>query len=189
MPKRWIRPLVSRAQTLLDHPLLERFAPYLQHPQLWHINRRSVPGAIAIGLFAGLIPGPFQMPTALFLALLCKKNLPLALVVTLYTNPLTWPFLLSLAYALGRTLGFGNGPPPQSPPSGGETLWETLFSWFSQLGTATLMGLPILALTLALCGYLLTHLLWRIALWQRLRRRSSRRSSVGDSAHGRTSLP
>ena len=32
-------------------------ARWLQHPNLWYLNRRSVPGALAIGLFAGLIRG------------------------------------------------------------------------------------------------------------------------------------
>jgi len=68
------------------------FAPFantLLHPRLWHLNRRSAAGAVAAGLFCGLIPGPFQMLGAAICAVIFRVNLPLALFCTLYTNPFT----------------------------------------------------------------------------------------------------
>ena len=61
-------------------------------------------GAVAIGLFAGLVPGPLQMLTALLLAVPLKKNVPVALIVTFYTNPFTIVPLYLLAYAYGHFL-------------------------------------------------------------------------------------
>jgi uncharacterized protein (DUF2062 family) len=78
------------------------FGSLLNHPNLWCFNRVSVPGAVAIGLFAGLVPGPLQMLTALLIAIPLKKNLPVALLMTLYTNPLTIVPLYVLAYGLWR---------------------------------------------------------------------------------------
>ncbi|MGC2458555.1 MAG: DUF2062 domain-containing protein [Gallionellaceae bacterium] len=37
------------------------FGAWLHHPNLWNLHRRSVAGGVAIGMFAGLIPGPLQM--------------------------------------------------------------------------------------------------------------------------------
>src|SRR5258707_7217360 len=56
------------ADAVRSHRLVTMFGGWLQHPNLWHFNRRSIPGALAIGLFAGLVPGPLQMLTALLLA-------------------------------------------------------------------------------------------------------------------------
>ncbi len=82
---------------------LERW-PWLNHPNLWHLNRDSVAGGFAIGLFSGLVPGPLQMLVAALLAIPLKKNLPVALVTTLYTNPFTIAPLYLLAYGYGRLL-------------------------------------------------------------------------------------
>ena len=56
-------------EAILAKPWCAPFRPWLGHPSLWHLNRRSIPGAVAIGLFCGLIPGPFQMLSALILAI------------------------------------------------------------------------------------------------------------------------
>ena len=96
--------------------MVARFGGWLHHPNLWHLNRRSVPGAVAIGLFCGLIPGPLQMIGALLLAIPLRKNLPVALLLTLYTNPLTIVPLYVLAYGYGQfLLGATNGAMPIEP--------------------------------------------------------------------------
>ena len=76
---------------------LRPFRNSLLHPRLWHLNRHSAAGAVAAGMFCGLIPGPLQMIGAAICALIFRVNLPLAMFVTLYTNPFTivpstfWP--------------------------------------------------------------------------------------------------
>ena len=81
---------------------LRPFRNSLLHPRLWHLNRHSAAGAVAVGLFCGLIPGPLQMIGAAICALVFRVNLPLALLVTLYTNPFTIVPLYVLAYQIGR---------------------------------------------------------------------------------------
>jgi uncharacterized protein (DUF2062 family) len=58
---------------------------------LWHLHRRSVAGGFAVGMFAGLVPGsnPVQFAVAALMAIGFKVNLPIAVIVTLYSNPLT----------------------------------------------------------------------------------------------------
>ena len=81
---------------------LRPFRNSLLHPRLWHLNRHSAAGAVAAGMFCGLIPGPLQMIGAAICALVFRVNLPLALLTTLYTNPFTIVPLYVLAYQIGR---------------------------------------------------------------------------------------
>ena len=55
---------------------LRPFRNSLLHPRLWHLNRHSAAGAVAAGLFCGLIPGPLQMIGAAICALVFRVNLP-----------------------------------------------------------------------------------------------------------------
>lgn len=157
---------------------LAPFGSTLFHPRLWHLNRHSAAGAIAIGLFCGLIPGPFQMLGAALACMALRGNLPLALFTTLYTNPFTIVPLYILAFSIGeRLLGAGQGgftPPPEW--TGGDLLhWISTFgAWMSDLGRPLALGLVVLASGLAVAGYLLTRLAWRAYLihhWHQRRRR------------------
>src|SRR4030095_9607182 len=83
-------------------------------------HRRSVAGAVAVGLFAGLIPGsnPVQFTAAALLAIWFRVNLPISVLVTLYSNPFTVVPLYLIAYGLGHLVlmqsGSGALPPPLS---------------------------------------------------------------------------
>ena len=102
MPRKFLRKYLPDADTVRSNRMVAPFASWLHHPNLWHLNRKSVPGAVAIGLACGLIPGPLQMLGALLLAIPLKKNLPVALLLTLYTNPFTIVPLYVLAYGYGQ---------------------------------------------------------------------------------------
>lgn len=154
--------------------------PWLRHPNLWHLNRRSVPGAVAIGLFAGLVPGPLQMLTALLIAIPCRKNIPVAMIVTLYTNPLTIVPIYFIAYAYGRLLLPGEQGPFIAPF---ETDWgdiggslRALGEWMMALGKPLGVGLIALGLTLAVIGYAVTRLGWRALVVAQWRARARRRA-------------
>jgi uncharacterized protein (DUF2062 family) len=156
------------------------FARWLRHPNLWHLNRRSVPGAVAIGLFAGLIPGPLQMLAALALAVPLRKNLPVALLATFYTNPFTIVPLYLLAYQLGAfLLGTGEraGPLPTWEMNWGD--WaaslEALLHWVATLGKPLAVGLVALALLFACAGYFTTRIGWRVYVLLAWRARKKRR--------------
>lgn len=173
-----MRPFFKRhlpdREIILRNRFLAPFANTLLHPRLWHLNRRSAAGAVAVGLFCGLIPGPLQMLGAAICAVIFRINLPLALAVTLYTNPLTIVPLYVLAYEYGKwVLTAKNGgfaPPPEM--SADLFAWTTaLIDWMAGLGTPLALGLLLLASTLALLGYGLTRLVWRCYLTRAWRRR------------------
>ena len=154
------------------------FRPWLGHPNLWHLNRRSVSGAVAIGLFCGLIPGPLQMLGALLLAIPLRKNVPVALVTTLYTNPFTIVPLYVLAYAYGQLLIPGERAALVAPfemdwSNIGESL-RGLWHWMLSLGRPLALGLVALASTLALLGYVIVQIAWRahvVSAWRARRHR------------------
>lgn len=164
--------------------MVAAFGPRLQHSNLWHLNRKSVSGAVAIGLFAGLVPGPFQMLAALLLAIPMRRNLPVALLTTVYTNPLTIVPLYVLAYQYGKLLLGHEGAYVQIAPF--EFDWahlidssSALLHWTLALGKPLAVGLPALAVTLAALGYCVVNLAWRgyvLFAWRsrRMRRSQSR---------------
>jgi|GEM_PF-4096383 len=61
MPRKFFRNYLPTHDTVLRNRWIGQFGDLLKHPNLWHLNRRSVSGGFAAGLFAGLIPGPLQM--------------------------------------------------------------------------------------------------------------------------------
>lgn len=153
----------------------------LLHPALWHLNRRSAAGAVAVGLFCGLIPGPFQVLGSAILCLVFHANLPLAIVVTFYTNPLTIVPLYLVAFQLGKW-ALGNDSVFIAPPAFDWHALSTSMShyveWAIGLGKPLALGLPILATALAITGYALVALAWRWHLVNEIRRRTAHRSTV-----------
>ena len=172
-----LRRLLPDHQAIHSNRWLAPFADTLLHPRLWHLNRRSAAGAVAVGLFCGLIPGPFQMFGAAVAALIFRVNLPLALITTFYTNPLTIVPLYVVAFALGKlALGrIGNDaeftPPPEYGASGLQAWIGGLIDWMIGLGMPLALGLILLAALLALAGYAAMRILWRIYLVRSWRRR------------------
>ena len=167
MPRKFLRKYLPDVDSVRSSRLVAPFGGWLHHPNLWCLNRRSVPGAVAIGLFCGLIPGPLQMLAALLLAIPLRKNIPLALLVTLYTNPLTIVPLYLLAYGYGQVLlGMTQqGALPMEP-----FLWDwsnlggslrEFGAWTMALGKPLALGLVALAATLATVGYFVMELAWR----------------------------
>ena len=61
MPRKFFRKYLPSHEAVRQNRYIARFGTLLHHPNLWHLNRHSVAGGVAIGMFAGLVPGPFQM--------------------------------------------------------------------------------------------------------------------------------
>jgi len=166
-------------RSVSENRWLRPFASTLLHPRLWHLNRHSAAGAVATGLFCGLIPGPLQMLGAAVCAVVFRVNLPLALVVTLYTNPFTIVPLYLLAYQIGRlTLGESNGflAPPGFDATNFIAWTEAMQGWMLTVAQPLGIGLVLLASGLALAGYFATRATWRIGLITAWRRRQKLRS-------------
>lgn len=179
--RKYLRQYLPDHQVILGNRWLAPFAGTLLHPRLWCLNRRSTAAGFGIGLFCGLIPGPLQMLGAALCCLLLRGNLPLALLTTLYTNPLTIIPLYLLAYRIGaRVLGEPAGLLTEPP----EFSLLNLYDWTQAMGVWALglgkplgLGLLLLADLLAAGGYLLVLLIWRyrvIRAWQHRRHRAEK---------------
>lgn len=184
MPRKYFRRFLPDGETVRAHKYLAWSGRWLQHPNLWHLNRDSVAGGVAIGLAAGLMPGPLQMLTAALLAVTLKKNLPVAVVTTLYTNPFTIAPLYLLAYGYGRLLLGANSQPAEVRLFQWDWAnWidsaQALAHWALALGKPLAIGLVALALTFAALGYAAVQLGWRAYVVLAWRARARRRARGG----------
>lgn len=184
MPRKFFRKYLPTHESIRRHRLTARFGGLLHHPSLWHLNRHSVAGGVAAGLFAGLVPGsnPVQFAVAALLAIAFRVNLPVAVIVTLYTNPLTVVPLYLLAYQYGKLLVGGHAafvPEPQLDWSNLSRSLDTWLAWLMSLGKPLAVGLFVLALTLAAAGYAAVQIGWRFYVIAAWRRRKTKRAQSG----------
>lgn len=180
--RKFFRRFLPPHDTVKNNRWLKPFGGRLHHPNLWHLHRRSVAGGVAIGLFCGLIPGPLQIVSAALLAVLLRVNLPVAAFTTLYTNPLTIVPIYVLAYELGAWVsGVHNGVAVAQLtfPDLHWSSWPSeLWGWLTMLGKPILIGLPLLAVSLAIAGYLGVRVIWRVAVIIRWRTRKKRHTAT-----------
>lgn len=171
MPRRLIRRYLPDPHRVKNHRSLRVFGDLLHNPNLWHLTRQSVSGAVAIGLFVAFVPLPIQMPLAAILAIALRMNLPISVIVVWVSNPLTMAPLFYSGYKLGEWM-LGRVP--------GEFSFEPTLTWFatqfSQVWQPLLLGCLALGAGSALLGYITVRLLWRLHVTQKWSKR--RRNSV-----------
>ena len=178
MPRKFFRKYLPSHESVRQNRYIRFFGTALHHPNLWHLNRKSVAGGTAIGLFCGLVPGPLQMLSAALFAILFRVNLPVAVILTWYTNPFTIVPLYYIAYKLGMFVTGGSG---KILPGGDLDLlalpimeWiPALYHWVASMGRPFVLGLFLLALILAVAGYLVAIAAWRVHVtlaWNKRRR-------------------
>ncbi len=187
---------------VVEHPWLRWLGPRLAHPRLWHINRRGVAMALSIGLFFGLLIPVAQIPLAGIAAVLLRANIPIAVLSTLITNPVTFAPIYIFAYQLGALiLGEPHqaAVPPPEPPVSSELSALTdlnipdpgLFTWLAgwwdsviSAGKPLLIGLLTLATVAGMSAYVLVSWIWRVrTFWvrrQRQRRFRQMRTHIRD---------
>lgn len=180
--KKALRRFLPRHDAVRENRWLKPFSGTLLHPRLWYLNRHSAAGAVAVGLFCGLIPGPLQMPGAAIFCVVLRVNLPLALIITLYTNPLTIVPLYVIAFGLGGWVLGDAGQAFLAPPEmvGMDVAgWiGGLVHWMAGLGKPLALGLVLLAAVLSMTGYIVVRATWRVWLIRQWRRRALRRNQL-----------
>ncbi|HTN48769.1 MAG TPA: DUF2062 domain-containing protein [Burkholderiaceae bacterium] len=182
MPRKFFRRVIPSVEKVREVRALSVFGDRVFHPALWHLNRRSAAGGVAVGLFCGLIPGPLQMLGAGIVCVILRVNLPVSLVTTLYTNPLTIVPLYLIAYEIGSfVLGASGASATAVPPdfdwSSPLASVRALGAWALSLGPPLALGVFLLACLLSVLGYLVVRALWSVHLrraWRARRLRSRR---------------
>lgn len=182
-----IRAIVPSREALEANRWLRPFARGVLQPELWRFTRRSVPRGIALGFFLGvLIPFAHSVLAAL-LAVVVRANVPVAVTATWISNPFTWLVMWPLAYRLGRLLLqmdrlVGLRPMAEALPdiaarAGGGSGWgrhHQFAARASEVGLTMACGLLAEAVLLALAGYLVASMVWRLRVARRRRGRLAR---------------
>jgi uncharacterized protein (DUF2062 family) len=170
MPRHLIKRYAPDPKALKKHKYLRHLGTLLHDENLWHLNRRSVAGGIAAGLFWAMIPIPIQMVTAAFSAVFFRVNLPISVALVWLTNPITMPAVFYFNYLVGNWL-LG------SPPDAGQ--FQPSLEWFSReigaIWAPLYLGSLVLGTLLAGLGYGLMRIYWRWHVLKRFRARIGRR--------------
>ncbi len=186
MPKKFIKRLLPHPDKIRNHRHMQVFGKLLHDPNLWHLNRSSVPGAFAIGLFMAFVPIPLQMIPAAALAIYFRVNLPISVVLVWISNPITVPPLAIFFYKLGALiLGVELLDFPDT------LTWAWVKSELAIFWPPFLLGSFIVSVTSSVIGYFGIKGLWRlhvIRAWQRRkekRRKKKQKTKTGSpQRHG-----
>jgi uncharacterized protein (DUF2062 family) len=169
----WLRRHLPTRETIDSYRVLRPFAKRLRHPSLWHMNHRSVPRAVSLGLGVGVIMPFMHIPLAALLAIPVRANVMIAAASTLVVNPLTIPPMYYAAYRIGRwELRHDAGViDPQAAAQAGGELGRLLF-WAHHASGPIALGILTLSASAAALGYLVSAIAWRLRIRAKWRRRS-----------------
>ncbi|MGR9014004.1 MAG: DUF2062 domain-containing protein [Gammaproteobacteria bacterium] len=174
MPKKRIQQLIDKLipdpEVIKRHKSLQFLGDKLHAPNLWHLNRRSIAMAFAVGLFCAWIPTPTQMAIAAAAAIYFSANLPLSVGLVWITNPITMPPLFYFAYRVGL-LAMGQ-------PSSADDFEFTLSTMLSGLGDIWqpfLLGCLILGILSSAAGYFGMKYYWQHRIAKKWRERKKKR--------------
>lgn len=173
MSKELIKRFMPDHQKVREHKHLKIFGPLIHSADLWHLNRHSIAGAFAVGLFMAWVPVPFQMVLAAAAAILFSVNLPVSIGLVWITNPFTMPALFWFAYWVGA--GVLDAPPLTVE-------FELSYRWLEtvlpQIWKPFLLGCLINAVVSSLIGYYGMRAFWT---WQVQHRWRTRRNQSSQS--------
>ena len=158
MPRKFLKKYFSDKK-LRDDKSFSIFGEFIHDQNLWHIHRRSVAGACAIGLFCAFIPLPFQMLIAAGFAIIFRCNLPISVALVWVTNPITMPPLFFLAYKIGVFL-----TDTHLGPFDFELSFHWLFTELHERWRPFLVGCFFTGTSAGLFGFIAARVLWRIRI-------------------------
>ena len=164
MIKNVIKRFFPKLDTVKEEKILKIFGPAVLQPNLWHINKKSVSRGFAIGAFCAFLPIPGQMILAAFLSITFAANIPISLVLTWITNPITFTPIFYFAYKVGKIIFDGRITYDVDEKeidilSNIMHIWEPL-----------LLGSIILSITGSIVAYIIIRVYWRyyvIKIWSK----------------------
>jgi len=180
-----LRRLMPSPEALAGNRWLRWLGPALHHPRLWHMSRRGIALGAGIGVFFAFLVPIAQIPFSAAVAVALRANVPTAVASTLVTNPITFPPVYYAAWKLGSAI-LGTAGPVPALPSGAAALpsdpkamqgnWlQRSWAGLQQVGKPLRLGLCIFACGFGLMVHGLVHVLWRLHVWCKRRRRLNAR--------------
>jgi uncharacterized protein len=176
---KWVARHIPTRETVHRHRLLRPFAKQLSQPALWRLTKRSVPRAVALGLFVGVIIPVLHTVIAAIFAIPTRANVAVTAAFTLVVNPLTIPPLYYAAYRIGswelhHDASLVN---PSTAERFTSELSRMLF-WIHQASGSIAIGVLTIAFAAAAIGYIGSAVAWRLWVGARWRRRSKARRII-----------
>ncbi len=163
----WFKSHLPTREGISTNRWTRPFAKTLLRPDLWHFNRRSVPRAVALGLFiAPVIPVAHTFVAAL-LAVPTRANIVVAAGITWLINPFTMPLFYISAYHVGKHLLRVDEIAP-TQVAHGASKWASFI--YDKSGPVAL-GTFVMATIIASIGYLVASFLWRWKIGRDWRKR------------------
>ena len=166
---KWLKKCIPSTKSLKNTHKLTGIKSYFKPGCFWARDQQHIARGISAGLAGAVIPG-FQIFYASILAIILRGNLPVALISTLITNPLTFVPITYFIYYIG-TLFVGDGSADFVIQnfvwdfSTFQAFWHNVSAWIFQFGKAYLVGLPIVSLGLGIIGYFGTILIWEVSVF------------------------
>ena len=155
---------------ILRNKWLDFLGPRLHDPSLWHLNRRSAAGGLALGMFCTFIPVPFQMAIAAIGAFMFRVNILIAVPTVWISNPITMPAIFYFCYLLGTEML--NTPATEVEFN---LSWSWLSTTLGDIWQPFLLGCFTVSTITSLAAFLLVHGLWRLHIISHLKQRRLRR--------------
>jgi len=167
--KSFFRKYTPKKEKLREQKSLAILGDNIYSPNLWHINRHSISGAFAVGLFCAWVPIPLQMLLAALMALVFSVNLPVSVALVWITNPITMPPMFYGAYWLGAKI-LNQKPQNINFELSGEWLGTVL----GQIWQPFLLGCFVIGGLSSILGYFAVKWLWRYNTVRRFNKKKQR---------------
>jgi len=176
--------LITRLKAALPTPdsiaanrWMKPVAHHFLRPDLWHLNRRSVPRAVAVGLLvAAIIPVAHTLVAAMA-AVPTRANLVIAAAITWLINPFTIAPFYYAAYLVGTALlhlgAISPVPHITHPAAGQAASWA---AWLVETSGPLVLGILVMAVIIASTGYLVASFGWRWNIGRKWRARAAKRA-------------
>ena len=166
---RWRKAIPNR-DVLATHRWLKPIAHHVLDPKLWRMHHESVARGAALGIFWAFVLPVAQILVAAASCVWFRANIPVAVGMTLITNPFTIGFWLWLAYQAGSLVL--DAPPPlpfkQIGESGG------IMNYLQSIGAPAILGMGMFAVCGALAAYALVKTAWRLQFLVKHKNRKDR---------------
>ncbi|MEY2942132.1 MAG: hypothetical protein RLY97_146 [Pseudomonadota bacterium] len=173
----WAKRHFPTRESLEKNRYIRPFAHRVLRADLWRFNRRSVPRAIALGVFAGILVPFAHSFVAAVTAVVVRANVPVAIASTWISNPLTWLLIFPGAYKIGAFLLHIDALTKVQPLANtmATTGTDQLLTQLTGKGLELAFGLFVEASVLASLGYLLSSFGWRWWIGRKLQQRRKER--------------
>lgn len=171
MAKHLFKKYLPHPDVIIKNRWIKLLGPRLQEPGLWHINRKSCSGGVAVGMFCAFIPMPFQMLLAAIGAILFRSNILVAVPTVWVSNPLTMAPIFYFCYLVGAQILDINV---------GNFDFELSFDWLltglSEIWQPFLLGCLVLGVIASTLSFILVRVIWRYHILGHLKIRRNRKT-------------